>query len=562
MSLFDLLGIGSRGIAASQTELDITGQNVTNAKTDGYSRKVVNLQAGVRQDAALGQMGMGVDVVNVQRLRDALLDKQMQEISTQQGQQQQADDALQSIQNILTEPATSGLNTFLDKFWSSWQDLANNPADPTARQAVSDSGSALVNRFHDVGTQLDSLVTQQNDQITTVAAKVNQLLDGIAADNKTIAAAGVGVNGQANDTKDSRETKLNDLSTLLDVSYTVDSQGRYIVTSSGNILVSPEGAFPLSVQNSTYTLADGTQTKKADLVLSSSKKPLVPEGGELGALIQTRDQTIPKYQAEIDGLAKTLVEAVNAQHEQGYDLDGTTGNDFFDASRTSATTIELATSVKTSVNNIAAASGGSSVGLGAPLAGQTIPAAGTPLDLTSVNAKYRNLSSGSVVVSTVGPPAVQLAEGAGKDYVVDYKSGRIYFNNPAVYPAGTAVTVDFRYTTSSYNGSGDGNNALAIAKLAQAKLVLPDATGDNTSTLGDGYAAMIGALGSAKTQSAAALKTTNDLQTYFKTQIASVSGVNMDEELANMVKFQNSYQASAKYISTVSTLMESLLNMT
>src|ERR1035437_4045903 len=165
MSLFDLLGIGSRGLAASQTELDVTGQNVTNANTAGYSRKVVNLQAGVRQDALMGQMGMGVDVVNVQRLRDALLDKQMQEISTQQGQQQQTDDSLQSIQNILTEPADSGLNSFMDKFWSSWQDLANNPSDPTARQAVSDAGSALVNRFHDVGTQMDSLVAQQNDQI-------------------------------------------------------------------------------------------------------------------------------------------------------------------------------------------------------------------------------------------------------------------------------------------------------------------------------------------------------------------------------------------------------------
>jgi flagellar hook-associated protein 1 len=561
MSLFDLLGIGSRGIAASQTELDVTGQNVTNASTAGYSRKVVNLQAGVRQDASLGQMGMGVDVINVQRLRDALLDKQMQEISTQQGQQQQADDSLQAIQNILTEPADSGLNTFMDKFWNSWQDLANNPADPTARQAVSDAGSALVNRFHDVGDQLNSLVAQQNEQITTVTAKVNELLDGIAADNKTIAAAKVGVNGQANDTQDARETKLKELSKLLDVSYTVDAQGRYTVTSSGNILVSPEGAFPLKVQNSSYTLPDGTQTKKADLILSSSKKPLVPQGGQLGALIQTRDETIPKYQKQIDDLAKTLVEAVNAQHEQGYNLNGTTGSDFFDASKTSATTIDLATSIKSNTNNIAAAAGGTSVALSAPLT-LAVTAIGTPLDLpNSVQADYRNLSEGSLTISTVGPPPVKLQEGAGKDYVVDYKSGQIFFNNPAVYPATTAITVDFRYTTSSYSGSGDGNNALALAKLAQAKLALPDATGNLTATLGDGYAAMVGALGSAKTQSASALKTTTNLQTYFQTQIDAVSGVNMDEELANMVKFQNSYQASAKYISTVSTLMDTLINM-
>jgi flagellar hook-associated protein 1 FlgK len=157
---------------------------------------------------------------------------------------------------------------------------------------------------------------------------------------------------------------------------------------------------------------------------------------------------------------------------------------------------------------------------------------------------------------------VQLQEGAGKDYVVDYQSGQIYFNNPAVYPPGTALTVDFGYTTAGFNGQGDGNNAISIAQLAQASLAMPDATGTNMDTLGGAYAAMVGALGSAKTESAYNLATTTNLQSYLQTQISSVSGVNMDEELANMVTFQNSYQASAKYISTISTLMNTLINMT
>jgi flagellar hook-associated protein 1 FlgK len=561
MSLTDLLNIGSQGLAASQMELNVTGQNVTNASTTGYSRKVVNLQAQVAQNATFGQLGSGVGVVGIQALRDAFLNQQMQGVSTQMGQQQQTDTSLQSIQNILTEPASSGLDSYMDQFWSAWQNLANAPADPTARQAVSDAGTALVDRFHSIGTQLDTMVSQQNSQITTVTAQVNQLLTGIAADNSTIAAANVGPGGAANDTVDDREQKMIQLSKLIDISYTTDAQGRYTVTSSGNLLVSPTGAYPLQVQNSTATLPDGSQTTQADLVLSSTHQPLVPQGGQLAALIQTRDQTIPQFQAQIDTLAKTLVQSVNAQHEQGYSLTGTTGNDFFDPAGTTGSTIDLAADIKQSVNNIAAAAGGTATSLGAPL-NLAIPASGTAMDLTTTNPNYRNLSQGSVQVSTVGPPPVQLQEGAGKDYVVDYQSGQIYFNNPAVYPPGTALTVDFSYTTAGYNGQGDGNNAISIAQLAQASLAMPDATGTNMATLGGAYAAMVGGLGSAKTESASNLATTTNLQSYLQTQISSVSGVNMDEELANMVTFQNSYQASAKYISTVSTLMTTLINMT
>ena len=213
---------------------------------------------------------------------------------------------------------------------------------------------------------------------------------------------------------DAREQKMIQLSQLIDISYTTDAQGRYTVTSSGNLPVSPSGAFPLQVQNSTATLSDGSQTTQADLVLSSTHQPLVPQGGQLAALIQTRDQTIPQFQSQIDTLAKTLVQAVNAQHEQGYSLTGTTGNDFFDSSGTTASNIGLASDIKQSVNNIAAAAGGTSRrALGAPLS-LAIPASGTSLDLTTTNPNYRNLSQGSVQISTVDRPPCNCRKGAAR----------------------------------------------------------------------------------------------------------------------------------------------------
>lgn len=562
MSLFGMLNIGSRGLAAAQTELDLVGQNVTNANTEGYSRKRANLAAGAQLDPILGESGYGVDVVNVKRLRDDLLDRQMQGVSTQVGERTQLDKELQSVQNVLTEPSDSGLNTFLDKFWAAWQDLANNPADTTARQALLDAGSSLSGRFRDIGQQFNTLVAAKNDEIAAVAGQANSLLEGIAKDNATIADAEMGgIRSNANDTRDQRELKFQQLSQLLDVAYTEDAQGRYIITSAGSLLVSPSGALPLKVERNLFTLPDGTQVSQASLTLTSTRDTFEPKSGSLKALFTARDEIIPQYQSQLDEYARNLVEAVNTVHQQGYDMAGSTGANFFDPATTGASTMALSATVRSGTAFIAAASGGTSAGLGAPL-NLTVPPAGTPLDIANtVNTNYKNFSQGTVVVTLSGPPSRLLEEGAGKDYTVDYKGGTIVFNNAASVPPGSAITVDFRYNTAGFNGQGDGKNALKIAQIAQAKISKPDQFGSPTATLGDAYASMVGELGAQKANAASVLTTATNLKDYLQKQIDEIAGVSMDEELGNMIKFQNSYQSAARYMSTVTTLMDTLMGL-
>ncbi|MEN9309303.1 MAG: hypothetical protein RL173_3235 [Fibrobacterota bacterium] len=564
MSMFDLLNIGTRGLAAAQSQLDLVGQNVTNANTEGYSRKRANLQAGARQDGVYGEVGFGVDVVNIKSMRDSLLNRQMQEVATTLGEREQLDKELLSVENVLTEPSDSGLNKFLDKFWSSWQDLANNPADVTARQAVLDASSSLVGRFQDIGNQFNQLIAAKNEEISSYTGQINQLLEGIAKDNQTISESEMGgERTTANDTRDQRELKLNALSRMLEISYTEDAQGRYVITAAGSLLVSTEGALPLKVERSQFSLADGSQVSRSTVTLSSTGQELEPAGGSLKSLFVTRDDIIPRYQNQIDEYAKRLVQSVNAQHSQGYDLAGSTGTNFFDPATTGASTIDLSATVKNGTAFLAAAFGGTSQGLGAPL-DLTIPAAGEPLDIgNTVNTNYRNFSANSVIVRTVGPPSVLLKEGAGNDYTVDYRGGRIMFNNSAasMTAPGTDITVDFRYTSAAYNGQGDGNNALKIAQLAQTKIAAPDQFGNYTATLGDAYSSLVGKLGAEKSNSASTLTTATNLKDYLQKQIDSISGVSMDEELGNMVKFQNSYSASARYINTVSRLMDTLIGL-
>jgi len=561
MSLFSSLSIGSRGLAASQTALDIMGQNVTNANTEGYTRKRLELKADTRLDGQFGQMGMGVDMVDVKAMRDELLDRQIQGVKTDIGQAEVTDGLLTKIQDIFSEPKDSALSATLDKFWNSWQDLANNPSNLTARQAVLDAATSLTSRFQSMGNDLNNLRIDKNDEIATRVGEVNQLLDEVDKLNDTIAQAEMGgLRTTANDTRDARELKLKDLSKLLDIAYTEDSQGRYIITSGGSLLLSPEGAYPLVADRTTIALPDGTQYAQTSLRLSSTNQPFEASGGALKALVDGRDEIVPRYQGKLDDLAKSLVKAINLAHVDGYDLQGKTGSNFFDPRVTGASDIRLASGLVDNPTAVAAGIGGTSTSPGAPIL-LAVPAAGTNLNLKATNPVYRNLVEGSVVVKTVGPPAVTLSEGADKDYVVDSVNGQIIFNNYAQYPATTAITVDFRYNTAGSQGKGDGANALRIAQLRQAAIANPDVFGNFTATIGDAWAGTVGALGAESKRATDGLDTLKQLDSTLTQQSQSLSGVSIDEELADMVKFQHSYQASARFLKTISDLMQTLINL-
>lgn len=561
MSLMEALNIGSRGLAASQTALDIVGQNVTNANTEGYTRKRLNLEAATRLDGRFGQMGFGVDMTNVEAMRDELLDLQIHQVKTDVGEAEVRDAVLSRIEGIFLEPGDTSLSSSMDKFWNAWQDLANNPSNLTARQAVLDAAASMTDRFQSIGQDLTTLRLDKNEEMVTRVGEVNQLLDEVDKLNRTIALSELGdLRTRANDSRDARELKMKELSGLLDVAYTEDSQGRYIITSGGSLLLSAESAYPLQVDRTTIELADGTEYAQASLRLSSTRQPFEPTGGALKSLVEARDEIIPRYQGKLDELAQRLVAAVNTVHGQGYDLQGRTGSTFFDPRTTGATDIRLSAGLLDKPEGLAAGTGGTTASPGAPIL-QAVPAAGTELDLQLASPAYRNLVEKSVVIRTVGPPAVALAEGVDKDFVVDPLNARITFTNYASFPAGTALTVDFRYNTAGFGGQGDGSNALRIAQLRQAAIADPDNLGNFTATAGDSWAATIGALGAESKRANEGLATLEQLDSTLLAQAQSLSGVSIDEELADMVRFQHSYQASARFLSTVSELLQSLINL-
>lgn len=568
MSLFSVLNIGTRGLAASQLGMDVTGQNISNADVEGYSRKRLNMAASYRYDPQFGQMGFGVEVVNIERVRSEFIDQQIRSQNQDLGRYEELDYTMQTIENVFTEPGDTGIMSFIDKFFDSWQNLANNPADMAARTMVKTNGEILCEAFHNISGELRNLRQSRNDEIDVRVKKVNELSVEIFNLNKEISTVEIG--GQhANDSRDRRDVLLKELSKLIDISTIENNLGQVTVTTGGNIIVSPVDVQELETITTKYTRPDGTDYSNIGLRFKTSKLPYIPKGGQIKGLIDSRDTYVPEYERWLDQLAVGLAQNVNSVHVTGYNLSGYSGINFFDTQLTGASDIAVSASITSDVKNIAAAKGGKQsaevtntiaanllyfnvgnppVSLGK--AGGAIP------PIQTGNAVAQNLVSGSVVVSIGANTLVE-----GTDYHIDYVNGTIQFLHAGFNTNITPVTVKFKYLTNNFPGPGDNGNAIELAKLRHGLTMQPDALNNMTATFDQFYSTIIGRLGLGRNEMASNLDTREFLVKQYETHQDSIAGVSLDEEMAELIKYQHTYQASARIITTASQMFETLLNI-
>ena len=560
MGLFDALGIGMSGLHAAQSAIDVTGQNISNANTEGYSRKRVDLQAATVQSEVFGQKGFGVSVTAITRVRDEFLDRQTWEQTGDKGFTTEMDIAYTRLENILKEPTDTGLAAQMNRFWASWQDLANNPADLSARESVKASATILTDTFHNVYKQIEDYGLSMNNPLAQKAKTVNDMTSQIYLLNEKVAGVEARPHEKANDTRDQRDLLVRKLSELIDVQTIEDAQGRVIITSGGNLVVGPSEALEIGTYGVDTTLSDGTQSTELRLKFTASGRAFEPRGGALRGIMDARSEMLSGYKEQLNTLAKAIVTSVNATHSAGYTLNKSTGVNFFDPTHTKAGDMSLSDSIAHNAGNIAAAAGGKITDVASFLAAGGIPAAGTPtLDLKAINASYQDLAQGGVKL-TLGTGVV-LEEGAGKDYVVDYEKGAITFLNYARYAAGDAINVKIAYNTTGFPGNGNGENAGAIAKLRLVKTLSADSDGTFTQSVSDFYSGVIGKMGIEKNQNRSRKETKEFLIAQMDSEQASMAGVSLDEEMTNMIKYENSYKASAKYIQTISQMMEILMSI-
>ncbi len=337
------LHIALSGLEAQQAVIAVTGQNVANANTPGYSEQVANLvpnppysPPALGQSNGPGQFGMGVTVGSITRQTSRFLSLQAWNNNAGLAADGQAAQTLGQVQALLNEPSSTGLNSSLDAFWNAWGSLADNPSNGAAQSQVVAAGQALVQQMHTLASGLAAMRTSLDQAVGQNVQQVNQISAQIAGLNQTIMtdqAAGQ----NPNDLQDQRAQLLGQLSSLLGIGVTWQQNGE-VTVSSGTVAV-------VDGNRSTALTAAPDPANGNLLGLSWAGSGVVPSWGgrgTLGALLMLRDQTVPGYQSSLDALASGVVAQVNALEQAGTTPAGAAGQAFFQPSTGAATAADIA----------------------------------------------------------------------------------------------------------------------------------------------------------------------------------------------------------------------------
>lgn len=536
MSIFS---IGLSGLNTAQVALNTTSNNITNVYTPGYNRQITILgESGV---------GNGVQVDDVQR-------QFSQFVAGQLNRSQSASSALDSYQTQISQidsllaDSKSNLSTLMQGFFSSLTDLSSTPSDPSARQGVIGAADTMTAQFRSLDGYLNDMQQGINSQIGDQVFQLNNLSKQMASLNQQISLAKARTGEAPNSLLDQRDQVVADMSKIADVELTVQDGGSYNITvGGGQTLVSGTNSFSLqaiaSPSDPTRTVVgyqDGAGNVRA---LDESSIT----GGELGGLLTFRSETLDQTQNQLGQISVALAQGFNAQHAQGYDLNGDAGGDFFTIGQPVAFS---------NANNTGGAT--LSASFSSDLSGLTA----NDYDVTYSGGTYTVTPSDGSASFTVTPdPSTGALSFGGMTVTVSGtpQNGDSFQLQPVRRAAGqlqNAIHDTAKIAAAQKSGAtGDNSNSLALQNLQNSKLV------GGIATLSQAYASLVGDVGNQANVVQANQTAQQGLTNQLSALQQSDSGVNLDEEAANLIRYQQYYQASAKIISTGVAVFDTVLNI-
>ena len=353
MSTFGSLSTALSALYAQQRGLDVTGQNIANANTEGYSRQRVDLKSvGAPTVPAIWATyegaGGGVTVSDVQRLRDMFLESRAHSEHGRLSYLQTMSTTLANVEQTLGEPGETGLAAQLGEFWGYWHDVANNPGDLAARGQLLQQAGTITTTFHNVSTALAAQWNSQREQLGTIADEVTATAARVAELNAAIARA-TQAGTPANELADQRDLLATRLAELVGSTTKASTDGQVDVYVGGTALVRGATSNGLAVKGPGDFASRGTPPTPVTLEWTNGSYAAAVQLGKAGALLESVNATIPGYLTDLDAVAAELATTVNAAHTAGWDLDGLPGAAFFSPTPATAATIQVALSQPRSV---------------------------------------------------------------------------------------------------------------------------------------------------------------------------------------------------------------------
>lgn len=517
-SSFTGIEMAKRSLFTQQAALQTTGHNIANANTRGYTRQVVNMVAakpieavGLMRSGITGQMGQSVEFDHIDRVREKFLDSQFMNENKNLGQWEVRRDTLDKLEAIVNEPSATGIRQVVEGFWNSWQELSKSPENLTARVLVKERALAMTDAFNHMGKQLDDLSKDLTENIEVKVKESNSIMSQVASlNNEIFRVEGLGDN--ANDLRDHRDLLIDDLSKILNITTSEDSSGYTIKMGSLELVKG---------KNVTTTLTSA--------ILNTSVTNGNLTSGEVYGMIFSRDNNVANFKFQLDNMMQVIATGdmpvtlpKGMVVPEGTTLNGVTytGNI---ANRTLSN--DLNTTVK-GINglHVLGYSGLDTVKSGVPF-----------FTLKSGNTTY---NSNSV---TVNPEIL---------------------SNVANISTSTRTYMDSNGTEKVVKGNND--MALLIATIRDVEVNFdPDATGKpilTNGTFNEFFRSIVGELGVQSQEATRQSVNQKMLVDQVDSNRQSVSGVSLDEEMANMIKYQHAYNAAARSLTTFDECLDRIIN--
>ncbi|GID25102.1 flagellar hook-associated protein FlgK [Paractinoplanes brasiliensis] len=466
-STFSGINTALTSLYAQRRGLDITGQNIANANTEGYTRQRVSLQS---QTGSLNpgiystttQVGNGVTVASVDRGRNVYLEERGRNEHAGSAYLARQTAAYSQIESVLAEPSDTALQARLHDMWDGWNDVANNWQDASTRSSLLEKSRTVAITLNDAHASLNSQFTAASTQMSGFVDQVNTLAESIAdMNNQVVVAQSSGL--EANELQDRRDVAIMKLAELAGVTTQAKANGSINVYLGSSPLVSDFSTRTLEASGPETLDSWAAGTNTAQLTWKGTTTPAAV-GGTMGAMLDTMNSIIPGIKKQLDDVAETLATRVNTLHAGAYDKNGGTGADFFEG--WSATDGWTARDIKVAITD---------------------------------------------------PDEVAFSQGD---------------------PNGTPPALD--------NDVADMLAALGTDPNG------PDQT----------YQKMIGQLGVSAQSAARRSEIQDAVRDQIDTSRQAESGVNLDEEMTNLLTFQRGYEAASRVLTTIDSMLDQLINRT
>lgn len=617
-STFSGIELGKRSIMAHTDAISTAGHNISNANTEGYSRQRVQLKEfdplyrpDLERPERAGMIGQGIDVQSITRIRDEMLD---QRITAQQNQESYWDTRSKyytMIEQIYNEPDEVSVRSNMDKFWESWQELSINPESQAARQAVVTRGESLSDSIKSKWENLMGVGSLINSDIDSTVKQINSYANQIAAVNSEIVRSR-GIGDNPNDLLDRRDLLVDKLSKLANITTDRRDPDEFMVHLDGKVLVQGGVARNFDL----VSLTDNNGYEK--LVWADTREDASVSGGTLGALIELRDVDVRNEIQSLNTMTMNFSDLVNDVHRNAYGANNVTGLDFFTQHSfvenvngnfdrngdgvldhsyifrfTGTTTLNPqeqigfegvmtfsgpsgnvqvpyhpTDTVETVINRINDSNGEVKAYLDRN--NNLVLKGTTAQNVENPDFVIRHVEdSGFFLTGYSGILAASGADGAydfARADAVDSLAGAQFAVSPVLNPAGyievngvikndvKSVAAAFRDDSGNVN-AGDGRAAVEIASIRNTKVMI-----GHERTLDDYFADSVTNVGLKGEQAENNLKSHMAIMNDLRTMRDSISGVNIDEELSDIIKFQHGYNAAAKFVTIWDSLIDTVIN--